>query len=142
MTDSGDDDPRFAASEGEVARVKSLIEAGCDPNAIDEDLSFTSLHSAADAGHIDVVKFLLSAGADVNAHCEEKIGETPLGQVSSNCSFEMAETLIDAGADPTIPGWMQLTALDRARERKKPEGRRVFQLLLETAKQKFGYHGE
>jgi ankyrin repeat protein len=142
LTDSNDEDLQFAASEGDLARVKLLIQKGCDPNAIDEDLSFTALHSAADAGHIDVVKFLLAVGADVNAHCEEKIGETPLGQVSSNCTFEMAQALITAGANPTIPGWMQLTALHRAEKRKKPEGRRVYQLLLETAKRKFGYHGD
>jgi hypothetical protein len=49
----------------------------------------------------------------------------------------MAAILVEAGADPTIPGWMQSTALDRARDRKKEEGRRVYDLLLETAKRRF-----
>jgi hypothetical protein len=34
---------------------------------------------------------------------------------------------------------MQIIALDRAKKRKKEEGRRVYELLLNTAKQKFNY---
>jgi hypothetical protein len=45
----------------------------------------------------------------------------------------MAKTLIDAGADPTIEGWMALTALDRSAERKGPESEKVHKLLVETA---------
>lgn len=74
---------------------------------------------------------------DVNAHEEEKIGETPLGQVAAQCSYEMAELLVNAGADPTIPGWMQVAALDHARNRKKEEGKRVYKLLHAIAKKNF-----
>jgi Ankyrin repeat len=62
------------------------------------------------------------------------IGNTPLRDVAANCSFEVAKMLIDAGADPTIPGWMQITALHKAQERTTPEGVRVRQLLEEAAK--------
>jgi ankyrin repeat protein len=131
----------FAADDGDLDKVKNLLEQGSDVNAFDEDLYFTPLHFAAKGGHIEVVKYLLSVGADVNAHEEEKIGETPLGEVAANCSYEMAEILVNAGANPTIPGWMQLTALDRARNRKKEEGRRVYGLLLEVAQKKYHYKG-
>jgi hypothetical protein len=69
----------------------------------------------------------------VNAHDESVIGNTVLGDVASNCSFEVAQILVAAGADPTIPGWMQLTALDKSQERKEPEGVRVHRLLEHTA---------
>jgi ankyrin repeat protein len=129
----------IAADDGDLNRVKVLVESGYDVNAFDEDLSLTPLHYAVKNGHIEVVKYLLSVGANVNAHQEEKIGDTPLGEVAANCSYEMAEILVKAGANPTIPGWMQLTALDIARDRKKEEGRRVYKLLVETAKKKFHY---
>ena len=130
----------IAAGDGDLKRVKKLIDEGYDLQAFDEGLSFTPLHYAVKNAQIEAVKYLISLGADVNAHEEEKIGETPLGEVAENCTYEMAEILVKAGANPIIPGWMQLTALDRASERKKDEGRRVYELLLETAKKKF-HHG-
>lgn len=43
------------------------------------------------------------------------------------------KTLLAQGADPTIRGWMQLSALDRAGKRQKDEGRRVYELLSRHA---------
>jgi ankyrin repeat protein len=84
-------------------------------------------------GNVDVLQLLLASGANVNAHDERVIGNTPLREVADNCSFEVAKILIDAGADPTIPGWMQITALHKARERTQPESLRVRQLLEQAA---------
>ena len=126
----------FAAQDGDLKEARELIEQGFDVNAFDEFTS-TPLHCAVNGGHIEVAKYLLSVGADVNAHLEEKAGDTPLGDVAGNCSYEMAELLIKAGANPTIPGWMGLSALDHASGRKRKEGVRVYELLLETAKKKF-----
>jgi ankyrin repeat protein len=77
---------------------------------------------------------LLDAGADVDACDKAEAGDTPLAEVAGRCSPEIAELLIANGADPTIPGWMQLTALDRAASRERPEGRRVFEILQEAAR--------
>jgi ankyrin repeat protein len=125
-----------AAAAGDVEEIRALLKEGFGINAFDEDLSRTPLHYAAIEGHIDAVRYLIDAGADVNAHEEEKIGETPLGEVAANCTFEMARILIDAGADPTLEGWMALTAIDRSAERKGPDGKKVHQLLVETAKRR------
>jgi hypothetical protein len=38
-----------------------------------------------------------------------------------------------ARADPRIPGWMQLTALEKAEERQDEEGQRVYSLLKRIA---------
>jgi len=81
---------------------------------------------------------LLKAGADVNAHDEENIGDTPLGRIAGDCSLETAKILVEYGADPTISGWMQLSALDRAKARKRPEGRSVYELLCKAAAQSSG----
>ncbi len=127
-----DDDLHYAAAEGDVGAVKTLLAQGRDPNAFDE-LSFTPLHHAAVNEHLNIIELLLQAGADVNAHDESRIGDTPLGHVAGNCSLAVAETLLAAGADPTIRGWMQLSALDRAGKRQKDEGRRVYELLSRHA---------
>jgi hypothetical protein len=78
-------------------------------------------------------------GANVNAHDEAEIGETPPGAVAATCSYEKAELLPGAGADPTIPGWMPITALQRAKNRKSEEGRKVYELLAKTAREKFRF---
>ena len=122
----------YAAQRGDIEVVKSFLAKGSDINAFDE-VSFTPLHHAVREGHLELVKVLLGAGADVNAHEEARIGDTPLGEVAGNCSFEMARVLIAAGADPTIRGWMQLSALDRAAQRKKKQGREVYELLVKAS---------
>ncbi len=126
-------DLHHAAHEGDVRAVKVLLAEGADPNAFQE-FGFTPLHFAADHEQFEIVRLLLDAGSNINAHDESCIGNTPLGEVAGRCSFAMAEILVSAGADPTISGWMQLTALDRAEERDDDEGRRVYHLLQAAVK--------
>jgi ankyrin repeat protein len=127
-----DSDLHFAAQDGDMTRVRQLLADGRSPNAFDE-ISMTPLHYAAGNGHIDVMRVLLEAGADVNAHEEARIGNTPLRDVADECSLAIATLLVDSGADPRIPGWMQLTALDKAEERRDQEGQRVYALLKSVA---------
>jgi ankyrin repeat protein len=122
----------FAAQHGDLAQIERLIVDGSDVNVFDS-LGMTPLHWAAKGEHLNVVAFLIKHGADVNAHYEPSIGDTALGEVAGNCSFEMARILVDAGADPSIRGWMQLNALDRAKVRKQGDGPRVYALLTEAA---------
>jgi ankyrin repeat protein len=138
LSDSSDDwfereQLHFAAQDGDLEKVTNLLNQGYPPNAFDE-LGKTPLHYAAQGGHLEVMRMLLDSGADVNAHDEQVIGNTVLGEVASYCSFEVAKILIDAGADPTIPGWMGLTALHESQDRKKPEGKRVHELLTQASK--------
>ena len=119
----------YAVQDGDIEKARALIESGSNLNQFDYPLSWTPLHYAAKGEHIDIAKMLIEAGADVNAHNESEIGETPLGLVAASCSQDIAQVLIDAGADPRIPGWMGISALDRASERKRPEGRTVHKML-------------
>ena len=122
----------FAAAEGDLTRVKELVAKGHQLNTFD-DLDWTPLHHAAKGNHVELVRYLIHSGADVNAHDEQKIGNTVLNQVAANCSLEMARILVEAGADPTIPGWMLLSALDKSNKRKRPEGREVHKLFCAVA---------
>jgi ankyrin repeat protein len=122
----------FAAQDGDLARVEELLQQKYPLNCFDE-LGKTPLHYAVEGGHLHVVDRLIQAGADVNAHDARMIGNTPLSDNARECSYEMARRLIDAGADPTVPGWMQLTALHRADERKDPDAQKIQRLLKDAA---------
>jgi ankyrin repeat protein len=121
-----------AAQDGDLVRVNELIERKYPLNRFD-DLGKTPLHYAVQDNRLEVVKRLIEAGANVNAHDERVIGNTPLSDESRECTYEMAKVLIDAGADPTIRGWMQMNAIDRAREREDANARKILRLLEEAA---------
>jgi hypothetical protein len=124
-----------AAQEGDIEEMRSLVAGGRDPNEFD-DMGQTPLHYAAREEKLDAVRYLLSVGADVDAQDESKIGNTALGEVAATCSLEMARLLLDAGADPTRPGWMQITPLYRASQRERGEGPLVHELLASAAKKR------
>jgi len=52
----------FAAENGDIAKVRTLLAAGCDVHANHDD----ALQKAAGNGHAQMVCFLLSVGADVH----------------------------------------------------------------------------
>lgn len=64
-----------AAKNGELAKVKELIEKGADVNEDDGEYG-TPLHCAAKEGKVDVIEYLVSCGAHVDATNKE--GSTPL----------------------------------------------------------------
>ena len=118
----------LAAAEGDFAKVGALLAAGADARAFDE-LGCTPLHHAIEQGYFEIALVLLAAGADINAHDVARVGETPLGHVVNDCDLETARFLMEHGADPAIPGWMQLSALDRAARRRDAGGAEVLRVL-------------
>jgi ankyrin repeat protein len=95
------------------------------------EMSHTPLMRAAIGGHVEAVRLLLAAGADVNAHDFSRIGNTAINEVAGDGEFAMIEVLLEAGADPTIRGWMNLNALDRARHRSRSPA--IYSLLEAAA---------
>jgi ankyrin repeat protein len=121
-----------AAEHGDLARVNDLIDRKYPLNRFDS-LGKTPLHYAVHSNRLEVAARLIEAGAKVNAHDERVIGDTPLCDYARECTYEMARLLVDAGADPTIRGWMQMNALDHARRRKDANARKIIRLLEEAA---------
>ena len=125
-----------ASATGDLDEIKRLLQTDHLKliNVFDE-LSLTPLMHAAKNGQVEAVKLLLAAGADVNAHDARLIGNTALNEVAGDGDFTMIETLLEAGADPTIRGWMNLNALDRASHRLRSPA--IYTMLQEAA-EKFG----
>lgn len=124
-----------ASAAGDVERVRSLLEAGADP---DTNLagSGTPLIRAASRGHIDVVETLLRGGADpdlvlANSRGWEAPGEelmrTALTEAARRGHLRVAQRLLDAGATVDAQPSGDATALMEAAENRHEE---IVRLLL------------
>ena len=90
---------RSAAMDGNIEMVRSLIEAGTDPNAREKD-GWTALMYAAASGSVEVVQLLMDAGADVNADIQK--GTTALSEAAYWGRASIVQMLIATGADVNV----------------------------------------
>jgi hypothetical protein len=88
-----------AAREGDLARLKSLLDSGVDPNRRDDNGS-TALVEAAAGGHAAATRALVAAGA--NPNLPSSGGRTPLLEAALGGRVEIARLLIAAGADVNL----------------------------------------
>ena len=122
----------WAAAANNAEVVQALVEAGADiqartkfkPVAVGgpgglgrraernsdatKQAGFTALHFAVRAGSIDAVKALLKAGATVRDTTSDGTGVVVMAIASTH--FELADWLVDQGADPNAAeqGWTPL----------------------------------
>jgi uncharacterized protein len=81
--------------------AEELLRAGADPNAVATNpMKVAVLNSAAASGRADLVKMVLRAGADPNAR--QMMGYTALHAAAAHDNVEMAQALLDAGADALL----------------------------------------
>src|SRR5262249_14654998 len=120
----------WAAAEGNVEVINTLVEAGADLHA-HLDSGFTPFLFAVREGRIDAVKALLKAGADVNetietAHTTAKrlgyrgprANSSALHIAVGNAHYELAAYLLEAGANPNAdgPGYTPLHMIPSVRK--------------------------
>lgn len=125
----------YAASDGEVEKVRKLLQETDNPDPADAE-GWTPLLFAARAAHTDIVRLLLDAGAQVDAVTEKGYpalywaivgaGKDPVGTI---------QLLRSRGADPaakTMKGTFGLKSpLDHLQKfNGKPEIRAEFADLL------------
>ncbi|MGO4697347.1 M48 family metallopeptidase [Paenibacillus sp. 2TAB26] len=104
-----DDQMLGAASEADLELVKSLLNAGGNPNAADDE-GWTALMWAAQLNETAIASSLIDAGAQLNV-IEQSYEETALTIALYNESIEMVALLLDEGANPNLQdstGWTPL----------------------------------
>jgi ankyrin repeat protein len=92
-----EDDLLKAASNGEIEKVRSLLNKGAKVNAKDKD-GVTALMWASEKGQTEIVNILLSKGAEVNAR-ENNSGMTALMVAAAEGHTAIVEALLAKGAD-------------------------------------------
>ncbi len=103
-----------AARNGHTEMTQTLVLAGADIHALDED-GITPLHAAVSMGHVETAQFLISVGANVNPGDVSEY--TPLHIAAADGNTDEALALISAGADPnSVAGEDGRTPLDMAAE--------------------------
>ena len=80
------------AMQGDVQRIKLLLDLGCSPNAADYDKR-TVLHVAASEGHKNIVADLLGRKANVNWQAIDRWGGTPLQDAEREGHMHVVEML-------------------------------------------------
>jgi ankyrin repeat protein len=109
----------WAASRNNAGVVRLLVEGGADINLRTSNppkgraaettiflspppTGFTALLFAVRAGSIEATRALLDAGADVNDKLSD--GESALVVAAANAHWQLADVLLDRGADPNAAG--------------------------------------
>jgi hypothetical protein len=85
-----------AATDGDIGRVKALVEHGAKVNAQDTNFQ-TPLILAAEQGHVDVMRFLIHHGAAIEAR--DRYGNTPLLQATDEGQVQAVQLLLECGAN-------------------------------------------
>jgi ankyrin repeat protein len=98
----------WAAAGNNAEAIRLLIGLGAKPGERTIDGAFTPYLFAVRAGHVDAARALLDAGVPVDESLPDGTGALALAVI--NAHYEMADVLLDRGADPNgdEQGWTAL----------------------------------
>lgn len=96
-----------SAHTGDLPGVSRLLAEGVDVNVWDRH-GRNALTLACAAGHVAIVRRLLAAGAWVDPFQDDGVFMTPLMCAAEGGHLEIAELLLELGADPTKRGGFSL----------------------------------
>jgi ankyrin repeat protein len=85
-----------AAYEGDLKKVREIIEKDPSQINIQDSSGWNPLHLASGKGHIEIVEFLLNHGADTEL--ENIHGQRPLWLAAKFGRYETIKTLLEHGA--------------------------------------------
>nr|KAG5701758.1 hypothetical protein BaRGS_000748 [Batillaria attramentaria] len=97
-----------ASERGELNIVRELLEAGVDPNAVDNE-GWSALLCAAKEGHLEITIELLEHGAE-KEH-KDTCGWTALMWASYKGRIIVVQELLDRGANPNAKADHSMTSL-------------------------------
>jgi ankyrin repeat protein len=94
-------DWRDATNAGDVERVRALLDAGAEIDALDKH-GQTALMNAAHRGETELVRALVQLGADLNHTAKYRVTALMLAVISDHA--DVVRLLVAAGADRNIKG--------------------------------------
>lgn len=96
----GDSALILAASDGQVATIKQLLDQGADSSTKDEDGGGTAILRAVDGGYVSTVQMLLKYNADI--HCLDNNRRGLLHGAAIGGHEEIVSLLLKRGLKPTV----------------------------------------
>lgn len=125
--DEGETLLMWAAEDGNLEKVKTLLDQGADIHATD-DRDFTPLFHSVNRPH--VVRFLLEQGAEVNGRSHSKV--TPLMRAAFKKNPETLQLLIGNGAEINAKCNLGYTALMVAVRDNRDANLEMARMLIEN----------